>query len=331
MAMRRREFITALGGVVTWSLTTRAQQPDKIRRVGVLMGYAEDDPEAQARLIKFRRGLARLGWNEGSNLHIDARWSAGEVGHAASFAKELVALNPDVILSNTTPVTAALQHETSTIPIVFVQVSDPIGSGFVESLARPGGNITGFLNLEASMVGKWLELLKEIAPRTTRVAVMFNPQTAPYLQYYLEPLQAVAPKLGVTPITTPVASEDEIEVAITNIGREQSAAIIAMTDSFMFVHRKLIVELTEREKVPSISFVRDVPLEGGLISYGVDGPDLFARAAPYVDHILRGAKPAALPVQAPTKFELVINLQTAQRLGLTVPPSLIARADEVIE
>jgi putative ABC transport system substrate-binding protein len=329
--MNRRTFIAALGGAVVWPLVARAQRSDRTRRVGVLMGFAETDPEAQARLTAFRRRLASLGWSEGSNLHIDVRWSAGDVARAASLAKELVALQPEAILANTTPVTAAVQHETNSIPIVFVQVSDPVGSGFVESLSHPGGNISGFLNLEDSMVAKSLELLKEIAPSITLVAVMFNPQTAPYAQYYLGPLEAVAPKLGVAPFTTPVSSENDIEAVVAKLGHEQDAGIIAMTDSFMFVHRKVIVDSTARHRVPAIRFVRDVPLEGGLISYGVDGSDSFSRAAPYIDRILRGAKPADLPVQAPTKFELVINLKTATTLGLNVPPALIARADEVIE
>jgi putative ABC transport system substrate-binding protein len=328
--MRRRVFIATLGSAAAWPMVARAQQSDKIRRVGV-MSYLETDPEAQERLITFRRGLATLGWSEGSNLHIDVRWSSGDAARATSLAKELVALQPNAILAHSTPVTTAIQHETSAIPIVFVQVSDPVGSGFVESLSRPGSNITGFLNLESSMVGKSLELLKEIAPSTTFVAVMFNPKTAPYAQYYLGPLEAVAPKLGVAPVMTPVSSENDIENVVTQLGREQGAGIIMMTDSFMFVHRKLIVELTASHKVPTISFVRETPLDGGLISYGVDALDLFARAALYIDRILKGAKPADLPVQAPAKFELVINLPTAQKLGLSVPSTLLARADEVIE
>jgi putative ABC transport system substrate-binding protein len=328
--MRRREFIAGLGGAAAWPLAARAQQNERVRRVGVLLLFAETDPKAQAYFAAFRQGLAALGWSGGSNLHIDLRWSAGDVQHAASFAKELVALQPDVILAHTTPLTAAIQRETKTIPIVFVSVSDPVGSGFVESLSHPGGNVTGFTNLEATLVEKWLELLKEIAPRITRVAVMFNPQTAPYAKYYLGPLQAVAPKLGVTTFTAPVRSDDDIEAAFTKMTSDQGSGLIAMTDGFMYVHRKLIIELTARHNIPAISFIRDVPVEGGLISYG-DPPELFARAALYVDRILRGAKPTELPVQAPTKFELVINLKTAKALGLTVPPSLLARADEVIE
>jgi putative tryptophan/tyrosine transport system substrate-binding protein len=329
--MRRRAFIAALGGAAVWPLAAHAQQPNRVRRIGVLMGYAETDPTAQAFLATFRQGLAALGWSEGNNLYIELRWTAGNINRAVSFAKELVALQPDAILASTTPITAAIQHETTTIPIVFVHVADPVGSGFVESLAYPGGNITGFLNMEGTLAEKWLELLKEIAPRTIRVALMFNPQTAPYAEYYLRPLQAVAPKLGVTTFTTPVRSADDIETVFTKMSPDRGDGLIPMNDSFMFVHRKLIIDLAARYKIPAIDFVREVPAEGGLISYGVVTADLFARAAQYVDRILRGAKPAELPVQAPTKFELVINLKTAKALGLDVPPSLLALADEVIE
>ncbi len=330
--MKRREFITLLGGaVLVWPLVAPAQQPDRIRRIGVLMGYAEDDPEARSRLAAFIQRLAALGWAEGRNLRIDYRWAAGDVNLASAFAKELLALQPEVILSNTTPVTAALHRETRTVPLVFLMVSDPVGSGFVESLPRPGGNITGFINLEASLVEKWIELLKEIAPEVVRVAVMFNPQTAPYAEYYMQPLRAAAPAFGVKPFTTPVQSISDIEVAIAALGRAPGGGLIVMTDSFMTVHRKSIIDLTARYKVPAISFITVMTKEGGLISYGVDIPDLFARSALYVDRILRGTKPADLPVQLPTKFELVINLKTAKALGLTVPPTLLVRADKLIE
>ena len=330
--MKRRDFVTVLGGVVAWPVTARGQhQSERLRRIGVLMGYAEDDPEARSRLAAFVQALAALGWTEGRNLRTDIRWSAGDVTRASTFAKELVALQPEVILSNTTPVTAALQRETRIVPIVFLVVSDPIGSGFVETLAQPGGNITGFINLEASLVEKWLELLKEIAPSVTRVAVMFNPETAPYADYYLQPLRAVAPVLGVKPFTATVRSEAEIEEVISGLAREAGGGLMVMTDSFMTVHRKSIVALTARYKVPAVSFIAPMTAEGGLISYGVNIVDLFQRAASYIDRILRGMKPADLPVQVPTKFELAINLNTAKALGLTIPPSLLARADEVIE
>ena len=329
--MKRREFMTLLGGAAAWPVSARAQQLERMRRIGVLMGYAENDPEAQTRLAAFKQALLALGWGEGRNLRIDLRWTAGDIDRASTFAKELVAVHPEVILANTTPVTAALQRETKTIPIVFAIVSDPVGAGFVESLPRPGGNITGFINLEPTIGGKWLEVLKEIAPRVTRVAVMFNPQTAPYAEFYLQSLEAAATKLGVNPFTSHVRREADIEEVISELGREPDSGLIAMTDGFMTVHRKAIVELTMRHKVPLMCFFSNVPREGGLISYGIDITDIFRRTASYIDRILRGTKPAELPVQLPTKFELVINLKTAKALGLTVPPSLLARADEIIE
>src|SRR3984893_17825542 len=329
--MRRRDFITILGGAAaTWPLATRAEQPGRMQRIGVLMGYDENNPRAQYLLSAFKQELAALGWFEDRNLRIDHRWAAGDVNRADAFAKELVALRPNVILSNTTPVTAALHRETKTIPLVFVVVSDPVGSGFVESLPRPGGNITGFVNLEASLVEKGLELLKEIAPRVTRVGVMFNPQTASYAEYYLQPLEAVASKFDVKVFAAPVHSEADIDTLIIQLGHEPGGGLIVMTDSFNVVHRKSIVAATRQNNVPAIM---DYLLfrEGGLISYGVDIFDLFRRAAGYVDRILRGSKPAELPVQLPTKFQLLVNLKTAKALGLTIPPSLLARADEVIE
>jgi putative ABC transport system substrate-binding protein len=329
--MQRRQFITLVGGAAVWPLAARAQQPERMRRIGVLMGYAENDPEAQARLQAFKQALLALGWDEGRNLRIDLRWASGDIDRASNFAKELVALHPDVILSNTTPVTAALQRETKTIPIVFVAVSDPVGAGFVQSLPRPGGNITGFINLEPTIGGKWLDLLKEIAPRLTRVAVMFNPQTAPYTEIYLLPMEAAGKQFGVKPFAAPVHREADIEKVISELGREPDSGLIAMTDGFMTVHRKATVELAMRHKVPLMYFISVVPREGGLISYGIDLTNEFQRTASYVDRILRGAKPAELPVQLPTKFELVINLKTAKVLGLTIPPSLLATADDVIE
>ena len=332
--MRRREFIAGLGGAVAAPALprlARAQSRDRKARVGVLMGYAEHDAEAKLRLAAFIKRLTTLGWVQGRDLVMDIRWSAGDVTKAAAFARELVALKPDVILSNTTPVSAALQRETRTIPLVFVVVSDPIGSRFVESLPNPGGNMTGFVNLEASLVEKWAELLKEIAPRITKAGVMFNPQTAPYAEYYLKPLQAAAPKLGLQPVVTPVRSTADIETAIAALGGQPDSGLIVMTDSFMTVNRKIVIDLTARHKVPAISFVNVVAREGGLIAYGVDIADLFARSAAYVDRILRGAKPAELPVQNPVKFELTVNVKTARALGLTVPPALLTRADEVIE
>ena len=302
-----------------------------MRRIGVLMGYAENDPEAQTRLAAFKQELLALGWDERRNLRIDLRWASGDSDRASKFAKELVALHPEVILSNTTPVTTALHQETKTIPIVFVAVSDPVAAGFVQSLPRPGGNITGFINLEPTIGGKWLDLLKDVAPHLTRVAVMFNPQTAPYAEIYLRSMEAAGKQFGVKPFAAPVQREADIEKIISELGREPDSGLIAMTDGFMTVHRKTIVELAMQHKVPLMYFISVVPREGGLISYGIDLINEFRRTASYVDRILRGAKPAALPVQLPTKYELVINLKTAKALGLTVPKPLLTGADEVIE
>jgi putative tryptophan/tyrosine transport system substrate-binding protein len=296
-----------------------------------LMGWAETDPEAKADLAAFVQGLAQLGWAEGRNLRIDYRWANGDVERMRTFAKELVDLQLDVILANTTPVTAALQRETRAIPIVFVIVSDPVGAGLVASLARPGGNITGFINVEASLGGKWLELIKEIAPGVRRVAIMFNPDTAPGGgSYFLSPFEAAARSIAVEPITAPVRSDAEIESVITSLGREQGGLVL-MTDGFMTVHRGAIISLAARYNVPAIYAESNSPKDGGLLSYGANSLDVFRRAVPYVDRILRGTPPGDLPVQVPSLFELVINLKTAKSLGLTVPPSLLAIADEVIE
>jgi putative tryptophan/tyrosine transport system substrate-binding protein len=329
MAMRRREFIVGVGNAVAWPLVVRAQPPDRVRRIGALMGWAETDPISQEDFAAFKQGLAALGWSEASNLYIDLRWTAGDINRALSLAKELVALQPDVILTGSTPATAAIHRETQTIPIVFVQVSDPVGGGFAESLSHPGGNVTGFLNLEATIAEKWLELLKEIAPNTKRVAIMFNPQTAPYAQYYLKPIENMAS--NITVVSSPVRDDIDIRAGITELARDPGSGLIAMNDSFIVVHRKLIIDLAARHQIPTVYPAKELTIEGGLISYGVDAPDFFSRAAAYVDRILRGAKPSELPVQGPTKFELVINLKTAKALGRSVPPTLLARADEVIE
>jgi putative ABC transport system substrate-binding protein len=295
------------------------------------MGWSEGDAQYQLNLALFKEQLAALGWKESPGLTIDVRWTGGDVNRGSVVAKELVALRPEVILSTTTPITAALQRETRTIPIVFAVVVDPVGSGLVKTLARPGGNITGFIHHEPSLIEKWLQLLKEIAPRVTRVTVMFNPQTAPYAEHYLRPLKAAAPKIGVETRTAAVRSESEIEEVIAGLGREPGSGLIAMSDGFMTTHRKLIVAFAARHKVPAVYYAGNFAEQGGLISYGVHFGDLFQRAAPYVDRILRGAKPADLPVQLPTKFELVINRKTAAALGLAVPQSLLLRADRVIE
>jgi putative ABC transport system substrate-binding protein len=329
--MRRRQFITLLGGAATWPVVVRAQQQDALRRIGVLMGWSESDPEAKSDLAAFVQGLQQLGWVDGRNVRIDYRWANGDVDRMRTFAKELVDLRPEVILANTTPATVALQRETRTLPIVFVIVSDPVGAGLVASLARPGGNITGFINVEASLGGKWLELLKEMAPGVRRVAIMFNPDTAPGGgSYFLSPFEAAAKTVAVEPITAQVRSDAEIETVITSLGREQGGLVL-MTDGFMTVHRRAIISLAARNNVPAIYAESFSPKDGGLLSYGANSLDAFRRAVSYVDRILRGTPPGDLPVQVPTKFELVINLKTAKVLGLAVPPGLLAIADEVFE
>jgi putative tryptophan/tyrosine transport system substrate-binding protein len=331
--VKRREFITLLGGAaVAWPLAARAQQVDSVRRIGVLMSYSENDAEAKAYLSGFTQGLQELGWTDGRNARIDVRWAAGSVDRMRAFAKELVDLQPHVILSNTTPVTAVLQRETRTIPIVFVVVSDPVGDGFVASLARPGGNLTGFIFTEAEMGGKWLELLREIAPGIKRAAIMFNPDTAPgHGSYYLPSFEAAARSFKVEPITAPVHSEVEIETGITSLGREPGGGLIAMGDSFMWGRRASVILSAARNNVPAIYPGAVCARDGGLLSYAPDLGDIFRRAAPYVDRILRGANPAGLPVQNPVKFELVVNLKTAKALGLDVPFHFQQLADEVIE
>ena len=329
--MRRRAFIRLLGGAAAWPLGARAQQPGAMPRIAVMMGSAESDPESPPRAMAFERGLAEAGWLPGRNVHIVYRWAAGEPARMEGLAKELVELRPDVILASTTPVVASLLRATRTIPIVFVVVSDPVGSGFVESLPRPGGNITGFINIKSSLGGKWIELLKQMAPRITRVAAMFNPETAPQAGYYVGPFEAAAPSLGVTPITRTVRNDADIEQAIGDLAQGPPGGLVVLPDTFTAVHRGAIIAHAARNSVPAIYPFRFMATDGGLLSYGIDLIDLYRRAAPYVDRVLKGAKPADLPVQAPTKFELVVNLKTAKALGLEAPPQLLVRADEVIE
>ena len=331
--MNRRKILTGLVALAAaLPHAAHAQNPgDRQRRVGILMGYAENDSEAQKRLAALKQGLTELGWVEGRNLLINIRWSAGDVDRATVFARELVALNPDVVFCSTTPTTAALHRVTQTIPIVFTVVSDPVGAGFVKSLARPGGNITGFINLEASLVGKWLQLLKELAPRVTQVGVMFNPQTAPYAETYMRDLSEAQRILGIKAYAVRVSSDADIEKAIAGMARTAGAGLLVMTDSFMVVHRKTAITAAGRHKVPAIYFSSYMVEEGGLIGYGIDVVDLFRRAAPYVDRILRGAKAADLPIQQPTKFELYVNARVAKALGLTIPPTIMVQANKVIE
>jgi putative tryptophan/tyrosine transport system substrate-binding protein len=330
--MRRRKFITLVGGAaVAWPLAARAQQPDRMRRIGVLMAVPENDHEYQAFLAAFREGLQKLGWAEGRNIRIDTRWAALDAEAMQRFAKELVALQPDLIVSQSTPTTASLLQQTRTIPIIFALVIDPIGSGFVASLPRPGGNVTGFIAMEGSLAGKWLELLKEIAPRVTRVAFLFNPATAPYAEYFLNPFKAAAASFAVEGIATPVRDSSELESVVAAQAREPNGGLIVMPESFLNTHRVEITSLAARYRLPAVYAFRFFTEFGGLLSYGNDFIDNYRRAATYVDRILKGEKPANLPVQAPTKYELVINLKTANALDLDVSLRLQQRADEVIE
>jgi putative tryptophan/tyrosine transport system substrate-binding protein len=331
--VRRREFITLIGGAaVTWPLTTaRAQQAGSVRLIGVLMIYAESDSTAQSWLAAFRAALAKLGWTEGSNLRIELRFGAGDADKIRTFAKELVDLRPDAILGQSTPVISALSRETRTIPIVFVQLGDPIASGFAASLARPGGNITGFTTELPAQGGKWVELLKEIAPRTVRMALLFNPATAVLLQFSISSIQAAASSLAIQISNAPVHAKDEIEGVIAALARNPGGGLIVMPDTFNVENRELIVTLAARYGEPAIYYNSLFRESGGLITYGADFAEQFRQAPEYIDRILKGATPANLPIQAPTKFELVINLKTAKALDLEVPPLLLGRADEVIE
>jgi putative tryptophan/tyrosine transport system substrate-binding protein len=328
--MKRREFITLLGGAAAaWPLAARAQQGERMRRIGVLMNLSEDDPEAQRLVATFREGLAQLGWTEGRNLRIDNRWSAGDIERIRRYAAELVALGPDVILAYGGSVVGPLQQVSSTVPIVFVEVIDPVGAGFVTSLARPGGNATGFSLFEFGISGKWLELLKQISTGITKVVVIRQP-SSPGGGGQLGAIQAVAPSFGVE--VTPVGLRDagEIERAVA-VAHDTKGGLIVTVSPLATVHRDLIVSLAARYRVPAVYPLRYFAASGGLISYGPDRLEPYRRAPGYVDRILKGEKPADLPVQAPTKYELVINLKTARALGIDVPATLLARADEVIE
>ena len=328
--MNRRAFITLLGGAAAaWPLAARAQQADRMRRIGVLMIQAADDPEGQARLAAFRQGLEQLGWSEGQNLRIDARWATANED-IRKHATELAALAPDLILATATAAVTPLQQATRAIPIVFVSVVDPVGAGFVASLARPGGNATGFTIFEYGISGKWLELLKEMVPGMTRVAVLRDPGTASGIGQYAA-IQSVAPGLRVELTPVDVRDAAEIERDVAAFARPATGGLIVTGSPAAGAHRELIFALAARHKLPAIYAFRFFVTAGGLISYGPDTVDPYRRAASYVDRILKGEKPGDLPVQAPTKYELVINLKTANALGLTVPPTLLARADEVIE
>jgi ABC-type uncharacterized transport system substrate-binding protein len=328
--MRRRDFVTLLGSAAAaWPLAAaRAQQP---RRIGVLMNGVETDAASRGYVAAFVQGLGRLGWIDGKNLHIDYRWNGGDAELARAYAAELVKLAPDVILSSSTPNLSALQRLSPTIPTVFIEVSDPITQGFVLNLARPGGNITGFASFEFTIGGKWLDLLRQLAPAIARVAVMFNPQTSPQSKYFQGSIESAASTLGVSAIAAPVQSVADVERAIENLSRQPNSGLIFLSDSFTLANRKLIVELAARYRVPAIYASIGAVRDGGLISYGPEFGDQFRQAAIYVDRILKGAKPGELPIQSPTKFTLGINLKAAKALGIEVPLSLLLIADEQIE
>ena len=328
--MRRRDFIAGLGSAAAWPLAAPAQQGERVRRIVVLMSWSESDSEPRSWLAAFVEELARLGRVDGRNVQIDQRWTNGDVDRARILAKELMELRPDVILSGGAHATVTLQRETSITPIVFALLNDPVGLGFVSSLPRPGGNLTGFVEIEGEMIGKWLEIIKKVAPSVTRAAAMYHPDTAPYAKYFLGPFESAAKALAVEPIVAPVHDDAEIEKAINSLGWEQSALVV-LPDAFMTTHRATVIAAATRNHVPTIYDNPFFPRDGGLLSYGPNFLAMFRGAAAYVDRVLKGEKTTDLPVQAPTRFDLVINLKTAKALGLTVPPTVLALADEVIE
>jgi putative ABC transport system substrate-binding protein len=328
----RREFIALLGGTVaTWPLGIHAQQSERVRRVGLLLGIAENDPEARSRVKAFQQGLRDLGWVEGRNIQIDYRFAASDPNRIKNYIAELLNATPDVIVGNSTPVISALRQATTTIPIVFAVVNDPVGQGFISSLARPGGNVTGFTFIEFSMVGKWIEMLKDVSPDLFRVALMFNPETAPYYDVYLRSFESTPRSVPIEVKAAPVRSPGDIEDVIATLGQQQGSGLIAPADPFVVVRRETIIKSAEKHRVPAIYTYKQFVLEGGLMSYGPDTTDIFRRASSYVDRILRGTNPAELPAQAPIKFELAINLKVAKSMGLKVQDSFVLLADEVIE
>jgi putative ABC transport system substrate-binding protein len=327
---RRELIITLSGAVAAWPFAVRAQQGDRFRRIGVLMPGDENDPEGKRRLSAFAQALADSGWTDGRNVRMDVRWAGGDVNRIRALAQQLVALQPDVIVTGGTAAPLAVQRETRTIPIVFTVMAEPVASGLVARLDRPGGNVTGFANFEPSLGSKWLELLSEIAPGLKRVAIMFNPDTAP-ASAYMPSLETAARSLKVEAIPAPIHDDVEIETAIIALGREPGGGLVVLPDIFTFVHRAPIILAAARNNVPAVCADSVLARDGGLLSYGVDFVDIYRRAPSYVDRILRGANPAELPVQFPTKFTMVLNLKTAKALGLAVPSSILVRADEVIE
>jgi putative ABC transport system substrate-binding protein len=329
--MRRREFMTLLAGAAAnVPLAARGQQIDRVRRIGVMISLAESDPEAQANAVALREGLQQLGWTEGRNIRTDYRWGVGDPEQSSAAAKELLALSPDAIMPATTQMLTAVRQENSSVAVVFVNISDPVGTGLVESLARPGGNITGFTNFEYTMGEKWLQTLKEIAPGVTRTAIIANPKN-PNTPLYLRAMVPAAASFALQLAVMPVSDAAEIERTIGAFAREPNSGLLVMPDPLTITHRDLIIALAARHRLPAAYPYRVFVAGGGLLSYGTDRVDLYRRAAVYVDRVLKGAKAGDLPIQQPTKFELVVNLKTAQALGLTVPPTLLARADEVIE
>jgi putative tryptophan/tyrosine transport system substrate-binding protein len=330
--MKRREFLTLLGGAaVAWPLGVRAQQSERIRRIGVLMALRENDPVTQARVAAFQQALAGLGWIEGRNLKIEWRWTGADVVRVREYAAELVQLAPEVILAQSTPNVAALKKATTSIPIVFAVVNDPVAQGFIASMAHPGGNITGFSFLDYSMVGKSLEMLKEIAPSVVRVAVMFNPETYPYYNIHLRSFETVARAVSLELTGAPVHNPAEIEESVAKLERQPGSALLVTPDPFTVVHRAAIIGAAKQHRIPATYSYRQHVEEGALMSYGADTIDIFRRSASYIDRILKGTRPADLPAQAPVKFEMAINVKTAKALGLDVPDKVLALADEVIE
>jgi putative ABC transport system substrate-binding protein len=328
--IRRREFIVGCGSAAAWPVVARAQQGDRVRRIGLLLPLDENDPRWMSRRSAFTQALAELGWTDGRNVRMEVRLGRDDINRIRALAQELVGLQPDIILTSSTSPTAALQRETRTIPIVFVNLFDPVASGLVTRLDRPGGNVTGFANFEASLGGKYLELLSEIAPGLKRAALMLNPDIAPG-STFMPSLETAARSFKVVPIVAPVHSDVEIETAITALGREPAGGIVVIPDFFTTEHRASIIVAAARNNVPAVYGLSEMARDGGLLSYGADQIDTYRRAANYVDRILRGANPGDLPVQFPVKYEMVVNLKTAKALGLTVPQSILLRADEVIE
>jgi putative ABC transport system substrate-binding protein len=330
--MRRREFTRLLSGAtVAWTVAAHAQQTGRVRRIGILTSSAENDPEGQSSIAAFREELRKLGWTEGRNIAIDIRWAAADVEAMKRFAEDLATLQPDLILTSSTAAAAAMLQQTRTIPVIFVIVADPVGSGFVASLPRPGGNATGFTPIVKSLGGKWVEILKEIAPRLSRVALLFNPTTATFIESYLEPFKAAAASVGAEAIIAPVNDMRDLEPLVAAEARTSNSGLVVIPDAFTTRHRAELIALATRYRVPAVYWSRSYTEAGGLISYGPFIADEYRRAAAYADRVLKGSRPSELPVQAPVKFELVVNLKTAKALGLDVPPSLLAAADAMID